>query len=183
MFRKKDHTKEILAVLVVILIGTLVVNIYLLWNFSSGLLEIKPETPAPFGGVVTPPSVEGYTLVDISTSANTILLTSGCSELSMVTTQQQVSSIQNGLEGKVNLRPSTHDIFADTLENYGIGVMMAKVDNLKENTYYANLVLTRDDRVLILDSKPSDAIAVAVRFGAPIYLENSLLKEYGRDIC
>jgi len=49
--------------------------------------------------------------------------------------------------------------------------------------YYSDMIFNQDKKVLILDSMPSDAIAIALRMDAPIYINETLLEEVGKDIC
>ncbi|MFQ5721122.1 MAG: bifunctional nuclease family protein [Candidatus Aminicenantales bacterium] len=80
-------------------------------------------------------------------------------------------------------RPTPHDLIKEILENWGINATMAKIERMEAGTYYATLVLEQDNRTLLLDTRPSDSIATAIRFGAPIYINEDMLKEHGREIC
>jgi len=183
MFRKNEHAKELVAVLAAIMIVTAAVNIYLVWNIRNSLMEGAPGQRAPETGTVSLPTLEGYVPVDIKTEANSIILTSGCRQISMVTTPHQIYSIENGLDGKIDTRPTTHDIMADILETYGIRVLEARVDDMKDGAYYATLILQKNSRVLVQDTRPSDAIGIALRFGVPVYLSEHMLDAYGKAIC
>ena len=108
----------------------------------------------------------------------------GCNRtMTMVTTEAQTYSIQMGLEKKVEFRPLVHDIVKDAFDNFGINVLGAKIEKLEKNTYFSKLILQHGSSVLTMDSKPSDAIAIAVRSDAPIYINRNLLEDYGELFC
>ena len=72
-------------------------------------------------------------------------------------------------------RPLTHDLAKSIIEKLGSSLLRVEITELKGNTYFAQLVLTRDGEELKIDSRPSDAIAIALRLQAPIYASESLL--------
>ena len=75
-------------------------------------------------------------------------------------------------------RPLTHDLLKNTLELFEAKVEYILISDIKENTYYAEIHIIKDDKKLVLDSRPSDAIALSVRVNAPIYVDEKVL-----DIC
>jgi uncharacterized protein len=79
-------------------------------------------------------------------------------------------------------RPMLHDIFFNVL--YGLHTHLEKVvvDSLSDNTYYASLHLMHHDAPLIADARPSDAIALAVKFQAPIYVAEDILATAGKRV-
>ena len=86
-------------------------------------------------------------------------------------------SIKKGL-GEVEFpRPLTHDLFVDVLEALGAAVEKITIDALVSNTYTATVyVKDREGRMHTFDSRPSDAVAIAVRVNAPIYIADTLEK-------
>jgi bifunctional DNase/RNase len=74
-------------------------------------------------------------------------------------------------------RPLTHDLFFDLLLEVGVTVQRVMITELKESTYFAELVLGQGDRVIVLDARPSDAIAMALRASAPIYVAQAVLDQ------
>ena len=76
-------------------------------------------------------------------------------------------------------RPLTHDLLQSVISNLGASVEYIVVSGLKEDTFYARLALSVDGVKLDIDSRPSDALALAVRVGAPIYAEESVLEKAG----
>lgn len=77
-------------------------------------------------------------------------------------------------------RPLTHDLFKNTLDFLECRVKRIEVCDLKEGTFYAKLILERDGMEMGIDSRPSDAIAVALRADAPIYVSKTVLDQAGR---
>jgi bifunctional DNase/RNase len=128
-------------------------------------------------------STVGFSPVYVDVDSENIYLTSGCNQLVMVTNELQTYSIASGLQNLTGERPGTHDLMKDTFELYDIRVLMVKIDNFRGETYYAKLLLQQGNRILNLDSRPSDAIAIAVRFSSPIYVKNEIMTMQGKRIC
>ncbi|HSQ66276.1 MAG TPA: bifunctional nuclease family protein [Polyangiaceae bacterium] len=81
----------------------------------------------------------------------------------------EAMSIQQRFEHTAYVRPLTHDLFDATLREIGAKVVRAQVDKLEDGTYFGTLVLKTRSRYIQLDSRPSDAIALALGNDAPIY--------------
>ena len=78
---------------------------------------------------------------------------------------------------KVNTpRPMTHDLMKNLLDEFKVEVKKVVVTELKDDTFYAVIHLSVDDKELKLDSRPSDAIALAVRVEAPIYCAQQVIE-------
>jgi uncharacterized protein len=71
-------------------------------------------------------------------------------------------------------RPLTHDLFKTALEELGSEVVRALITEVQEGTFYARLVFSRDGEEFDLDARPSDAINMALRFSAPLFIDNDL---------
>ncbi len=84
-------------------------------------------------------------------------------------------SINNAQNNVVPPRPFTHELFLDLMERFSITVHHLQIDSAEEGVYYAQLVLAADGREECLDCRPSDGIAVALRAGAPIFVDEGLL--------
>ncbi|MBI4017883.1 MAG: bifunctional nuclease family protein, partial [Candidatus Aenigmarchaeota archaeon] len=95
----------------------------------------------------------------------------------------QARSIRLGKEGRIDVRPTTHDLYVETLRSFNITVENAAVVRFDSDIYYGELVLRSADRVLRLDSRPTDAIAVALRAGVPVMLNRTMLEQQGQTIC
>lgn len=77
-------------------------------------------------------------------------------------------------------RPLTHDLFKNTLDFLECRVKRVEVCGLKEGTFFAKLILERDGVEMGIDSRPSDAIAIALRAGAPLHVADSVMDQAGR---
>lgn len=79
-------------------------------------------------------------------------------------------------------RPLTHDLIVNAIRELGATVRYVVVNDLREETFYARLVLrTRDGKDLSIDSRPSDAIAIAVRVGCSIYVDDDIMAQHGQE--
>jgi hypothetical protein len=76
--------------------------------------------------------------------------------------------------GIVLPRPLTHDLLISTVKQLGWEVSKVVVSDIKENTFYARVAVTDGKKTELLDSRPSDAIAIAVRAGCPIFVDESV---------
>jgi S1-C subfamily serine protease len=86
----------------------------------------------------------------------------------------EAQAIHLQLEGKVLPRPMTHDLLKNILEQVGVEFEKVIVSDLKGSTYYAHIHLIQKGKSLAIDSRPSDAIALALRFQRPIYVAKTL---------
>jgi bifunctional DNase/RNase len=89
----------------------------------------------------------------------------------------EATSIASALQNIKYDRPMTHDLlknFADTLQ---ISIVKVEVCDLKDNTFYARIYFVSKDQSFDIDARPSDAIALALRFKAPIFVEDSVMQQ------
>ena len=100
-------------------------------------------------------------------------------QLSIFIGGPEATAIAFALEGVETPRPLTHDLFGNVLEELGTRLDRVVINELRETTYYATLVLTHHGDTSQVSSRPSDAIALAVRAGCPIYAEEDVLEEAG----
>jgi uncharacterized protein len=91
-------------------------------------------------------------------------------------------AIQMALEGAAPERPLTHDLLRTTIERLGAKVERITIDDLWQSTFYAKLTIeTKEGQTLDIDCRSSDAIAVALRVRAPIYVAEDVIEAAGRD--
>lgn len=88
----------------------------------------------------------------------------------------EAEAISRGLEDAVTLRPMTHDLMKQILDTFQVSLTRVVINDLKGNTFYANLYLNVEGREMVVDSRPSDAIALAVRVKAPIFITESVVE-------
>jgi len=84
-------------------------------------------------------------------------------------------SIESAPMHEVPPRPFTHDLFAETLQRFGISVKNLQIDSLEEGVYYATLLMEQGGREMRLDCRPSDGIAIAARCGASIFIDDAVI--------
>lgn len=89
----------------------------------------------------------------------------------------EAQAIALELEGVIPPRPLTHDLIKNLLELFNANLSEVYINELREGTFFAKLIF--DEVGLELDARPSDAIALAVRFKAPIYVNDDVLDETG----
>lgn len=88
----------------------------------------------------------------------------------------EAQSIASFLQGKTFPRPITHDLLKSILESLGGKLEQIVITDIRDSTFYAELYLRYQDRLIIVDSRPSDAIALALRCGADIYMQLRLVE-------
>mgnify|MGYP001087334717 CR=1 FL=1 len=88
----------------------------------------------------------------------------------------EAEAISRGLEDVVTLRPMTHDLMKQILDTFQASLTRVVISDIKGNTFYANLHLNVEGKEIIVDSRPSDAIALAVRVKAPIFIAESVVE-------
>jgi len=95
----------------------------------------------------------------------------------------EMQSILMGKEGVSISRPHTHDLFLNMLTNVNLSVKKVEVYELKDDVFHARLIITggeyTKEKPLVLDSRPSDAFAIATRKKCPIYLASSIIEQTG----
>ncbi|MCL1799159.1 MAG: bifunctional nuclease family protein [Eggerthellaceae bacterium] len=74
-------------------------------------------------------------------------------------------------------RPMTHDLFLDALTNLDARIEYVHIHDVSDSTFFAKLVLRQHDRTIELDARPSDALALAARQEAPIYMDEQVLEK------
>jgi bifunctional DNase/RNase len=87
----------------------------------------------------------------------------------------EANAIALRMESIETPRPLTHDLLGSLLAALDVEVLKVVINDLKENTFYARIYLRQGVREFVIDSRPSDALAIAVRAEAEIYVEESVL--------
>jgi bifunctional DNase/RNase len=104
-----------------------------------------------------------------------VLLSDGERKLPIVIGPYEATAITLPLDGAQPDRPLTHDLIRNILDKLDVDIERILIDDLWGNTYYAKIILKVEDEEVEIDSRPSDAIALAVRFDAPIYVAEGIL--------
>ena len=89
----------------------------------------------------------------------------------------EMHAIQLALEGHEPPRPMTHDLFRDVLADLGVELERVVITELRDSTYFAELHLSAAGQVRIVSSRPSDAVALAVRVGCRVFVAEDVLEE------
>ena len=88
----------------------------------------------------------------------------------------EATAMATEIEGIKMARPMTHDLLKNILGEVGCSVESVEITELKENSYYASVHLSLGGRRVMIDSRPSDAIAIALRTKSPIYVAKAVLE-------
>ena len=89
----------------------------------------------------------------------------------------EAAQVGMALEGVKFSRPMTHDLFLDALTNLDARIDSMVIYRAKKQMFFAHLVLSQGGRLITLDARPSDAIALALRQDAPLYIEEDVLNQ------
>lgn len=125
--------------------------------------------------------IMGLTYSESSTGAYVLILGDKNSQrrLPIVIGSAEAESIAVGIEKHKNGRPHTHDLFLRFAHEFGIEIMEVVINRFRDGVYYSMLVCKQGDDLTMVDARPSDAIAIAVRIGCEIYAYESVMEEAG----
>jgi len=93
--------------------------------------------------------------------------------------QPEATAILIAIEGVEPPRPMTHDLMLSVLTASGLVLRRVEITRLEEGTFFAALVLQGDDRTVVIDARPSDSMALAVRAKCPILVAEAVLDQAG----
>jgi uncharacterized protein len=119
--------------------------------------------------------------INLATNQRVVILKDGQGDryLFIWIATAEAYSIAMELQGTTSLRPLTHDLLKSVIAELGATVISVIISDLNDDIFYARLVLDHDGRHVEIDSRPSDAIALAVRAKVPIYVAESVLERAG----
>ncbi|MCX5749841.1 MAG: bifunctional nuclease family protein [Candidatus Saganbacteria bacterium] len=90
----------------------------------------------------------------------------------------EATAIAMELQGIKAPRPMTHDLLKDTIDKFGGKITRVVINDIKEGTFYATVEIdTKDQKKMILDARPSDAIALAVRSSCPVFVSEVVMMQ------
>ncbi|MEW6332637.1 MAG: bifunctional nuclease family protein [Thermodesulfobacteriota bacterium] len=87
----------------------------------------------------------------------------------------EASAIASQIEKITFSRPMTHDLLNEIVKLLNTEVVRVDIHDLRNNTFFANIHLLRDGKPIVVDARPSDAIAIALRAGAPIFVDEKVI--------
>ena len=102
--------------------------------------------------------------------------------LPIVIGSNEAQAIAMGLEGNQPSRPITHDLFKRFATQYGVDIKEVVITRFLEGVFYAMLICKQGDDISMIDARPSDAIALAVRFNCPISVYENVMNEAGIEM-
>ena len=94
----------------------------------------------------------------------------------------EAQAIAIEIEKIIPNRPMTHDLFKSFAGNFNFSIKEIIISDLKEGVFFAKIVCENDDKLIEIDARPSDAIAIGLRFDAPIYTYETMLAEAGIEL-
>jgi bifunctional DNase/RNase len=106
----------------------------------------------------------------------------GARSLAIVIGPAEAHSIVIVMEKMPITRPLTHDLFVSLAENFDIHVEEVFIYQMIDGIFYARIVVSGNNKIVEVDSRTSDAVAIAIRFGAPIFCAKEVMDEVGRDM-
>lgn len=92
----------------------------------------------------------------------------------------EATAIAAELEKMTLSRPMTHDLLRNTVRALGADIIMVEVNDLRDNTFYATIYLKKGKKEIAVDARPSDAIAMALRAGCPIFVSDKVIERSKR---
>jgi hypothetical protein len=148
---------------------------------AGALLAVAAEMPGPPGKLyamevmgVAPDPATGIPLLFLRGKEDK-------RELSMFIAPLEAQAIAAPLQGFRPPRPQTHDLALSVIHRLKARVKRALITELKDQTFFAHLILDVEGQEIVLDSRPSDAIALALREEAPIYAAEQVFQRHGPD--
>ena len=129
-------------------------------------------------------NIKGISYSETQTGAYALILseTDGNRSLPIIIGGFEAQSIAISMEKELKpKRPLTHDLFKNFADRFNIYLKQIVIHKLVDGVFYSSLICERDKIEEIIDSRTSDAIAMALRFGAPIFIYDSILKQAGFD--
>lgn len=100
----------------------------------------------------------------------------GTREFSIVIGMFEVFAIERIVKERPSERPLTHDLVVSLVESLDAKIARVVIDDLKDDTYFAKVVLKRGKDEIPVDARPSDAITLAIKVDAPIYVAEKVMK-------
>ncbi len=103
----------------------------------------------------------------------------GTRELPILIGLNEAMAVERRLMGQRPPRPYTHELLAAVIEQLGASIERVVINDLRDHTFFARLVLKQDGRTIDIDARPSDAIALGVAGDVPIFVDEKILTEIG----
>jgi hypothetical protein len=166
-------------------VGVIALSVAVLVSVAGGarmaLSAPQAESPPPRAASSQEATVVAV-LLDPTTNTPTVLLERKRDgrHLAMAIGHAEATGIAFPLQGVTPPRPLTHDLFLTLFGRLNVAVARVVITDLRDNVFYATLHLNTAGAPMTLDSRPSDAIALAIRAGAPVLVEDRVFEKAGR---
>ena len=120
--------------------------------------------------------------VDVGTATPLLLLeeVGGSRVLPIFIGAPEATAIAYALQNVDTPRPMSHDLLGNVITALGARLFAVEITHLVDNTFYANLRLLREGREILVSARPSDAVALALRVGAPLLVSDELMNDEGQ---
>jgi len=113
---------------------------------------------------------------DMGAAPTVVLDTGSDSTIPIYVGLWEAISINNALISEMLPRPITHDLIVDLFKRFDVTLDALHIDSLEEGVFYAKLLLSQGSRTEVMDCRPSDGIAIALRYRAPIMIEDTVVE-------
>ena len=120
--------------------------------------------------------IRGLMMDPVTSMPIVILKDGGANVLPIWVGVYEANAIALEIEKVSTPRPMTHDLIRNLLVGFGAGIRKVVVNELKDDTFFAVIWVERNGELMSVDSRPSDALALALRLDCPIYVDESVLK-------
>ncbi len=178
---RKINPIAVMILVVIIAVAGFVAGVLVGVNYAqTPLVQTIKETIKPSALVVVK---SGFVPAEINIVGSTVSLSHSCYRISFDVTDDQAFSIQRGLSKETATRPLTHDILRDILSEFNITVLQMRIERFADDIYYARMFIQQNGNVLDLDMRPSDVIALSLRTGDTLYINQTMLQEKGQYTC
>ena len=127
--------------------------------------------------------LDGFVEAEVKILPEIVILKNNCSVISIGTSKDKTKRLARASELKYDIRPESQDILEEIMDVFEINIKYVAIEDLREDIFYAHSIIYNDEKVLNIDSKPSDALVLALKTGAPIYVNESLFDKNGKNNC
>ncbi|MDP3916857.1 MAG: DUF151 domain-containing protein [Nanoarchaeota archaeon] len=127
--------------------------------------------------------LKDYRKMDVFISPERVTMRDDCYVLAVATSTEKTEKLIRSYEGEFLVRPGEHDLIEEIMDVFKIELDYVAIDNVEEDIFYGHMVMHDDNKVLNLDIKPSDGLAIALRTGSPVYISNELIDNLAENRC
>lgn len=129
-----------------------------------------------------PLSTEGFVPVTVKLVGKDLSFIYNCKEVSAAITAERAYGLHLIVQKRTLVRPTTYDLLNDLIESFEIKPKLVKIYR-HDDIYVADLIVEKDNKMFKIDTRPSDALAIAFKLQTPAYAEAKAFEEDGKKIC